>query len=325
MDTTTPTLVPVDRGGTVTQQPNGPDEPSRDEVSAPPPGSGVPPAPPPSGGVPAPPGKGSYPAPPPPGAPLSPTAAVSIRGLDKRFGSTHAVAALNLDIPGGSFFGLLGPNGAGKTTSLRMITGLLRPDAGQVLIEGRDIWAEPSEVKARIGVLPEDLRLFDRLRGRELLTYMGLLRRMDEQVIAERSEQLLAVLDLGSAASDLVVDYSHGMRKKIALAAAMLHGPRVLFLDEPFEAVDPVSARAIRTVLQRFTQRGGTVVLSSHVMALVEQLCDHVAIIHQGRTLTAGPLEAVAADGHLEETFVDLVGGHHVGEEELAWLGSSSG
>jgi ABC-2 type transport system ATP-binding protein len=288
----------------------------------------VPPPPPAPGGevapVPPPPEGSSYPAPPPPGAPLSPAAAVSIRGLDKRFGATHAVDALNLDVPRGSFFGLLGPNGAGKTTSLRMITGLLRPDAGRVLIDGRDIWAEPSEVKGRIGVLPEDLRLFDRLRGRELLTYTALLRRMDNETAAERADQLLAVLDLQSAANELVVDYSHGMRKKIALAAALLHGPQVLFLDEPFEAVDPVSARAIRTVLQRFTQRGGTVVLSSHVMALVEQLCDHVAIIHQGRTLTAGPLDAVAARGHLEETFVDLVGGHHVGEEELAWLGSSS-
>lgn len=264
------------------------------------------------------------PAPPPPGAPPSHGAAVSIRGLDKSFGHTHAVAALHLDVPRASFFGLLGPNGAGKTTALRMITGLLRPDAGQVWIDGTDVWAEPEVVKARIGVLPEDLRLFDRLRGRELLTYTGLLRRMDEATIEERAEQLLRVLDLGSAADELVIDYSHGMRKKIALAAALLHAPPVLFLDEPFEAVDPVSARAIRTVLQRFTENGGTVVLSSHVMALVEQLCDHVAIIHHGRTLAAGRLETLAQHGDLEQVFIDLVGGQDVGEEALSWLDSSS-
>ena len=264
------------------------------------------------------------PAPPPPGAPPSTSAAVSIRGLDKSFGHTHAVAALHLDVPRSSFFGLLGPNGAGKTTALRMITGLLRPDAGQVWIDGTDVWAEPEVVKARIGVLPEDLRLFDRLRGRELLTYTGLLRGMDEATIAERAEQLLRVLDLGSSADELVIDYSHGMHKKIALAAALLHAPPVLFLDEPFEAVDPVSARAIRTVLQRFTDNGGTVVLSSHVMALVERLCDHAAIIHRGRALAAGPLEALARHGDLEEVFIDLVGGQDVGEEALSWLDSSS-
>jgi ABC-2 type transport system ATP-binding protein len=231
---------------------------------------------------------------------------------------------LSLDVPGGSFFGLLGPNGAGKTTTLRMVTGLLRPDAGQVLIEGVDVWTDPRTVKARIGVLPEDLRLFDRLRGRELLTYTGLLRHLDEASIDERSGQLLDVLGLEDAAEELVVDYSHGMRKKIALAAALLHAPQVLFLDEPFEAVDPVSARTIRTVLRRFTERGGTVVLSSHVMALVEQLCDVVAIVHQGRAITVGPLEQLVRHGSLEDVFVELVGGHQVDGEALAWLASSS-
>ncbi len=249
---------------------------------------------------------------------------MSVRGLDKRFGRTHAVAALDLDVPRGAFFGLLGPNGAGKTTTLRMITGLLRPDAGVVSIDGVDVWKQPERVKARIGVLPEDLRLFDRLSGRELLTYTGLLRRMDESTIEERREQLLEVLDLQGGANELVIDYSHGMRKKVALAAALLHAPSVVFLDEPFEAVDPVSARAIRTVLSSFTRRGGTVVLSSHVMALVEQLCDHVAIVHQGRTVTAGRLEDLAEQGSLEEVFIDLVGGQHVEEEGLAWLASSS-
>jgi ABC-2 type transport system ATP-binding protein len=249
---------------------------------------------------------------------------VEVRGLLKHFGGVAAVDHLSLEVPRGAFFGLLGPNGAGKTTTLRMVTGLLRPEAGQVLIDGRDVWTDPPAVKGRIGVLPEDLQLFDRLRGRELLHYTGLLREIDETTVHDRADQLLDVLDLAGAADQLVVDYSHGMRKKIALAAALLHAPRVLFLDEPFEAIDPVSARTIRTVLQRFTTTGGTVVLSSHVMALVEQLCDHVAVVHQGRVVAAGRLDDVAPDGQLEERFVSLVGGREVGEEALEWLGSSS-
>lgn len=270
------------------------------------------------------PGSG-LPPPPPPGAPLDPSAAVSARGLVRSFGSVVAVDGLGLDVPKGAMFGLLGPNGAGKTTTLRLVTGLLRPDAGQVLIDGIDVWAEPERVKARIGVLPEDLRLFDRLRGRELLTYVGLLRRMPQEVIDERCDDLLTLLDLQDDAGAFVVDYSHGMRKKIALAAALLHAPRVLFLDEPFEAVDPVSARAIRSVLRRFADAGGTVVLSSHVMVLVEQLCDHVAIVHNGRVLTAGPIAQLAGRGELEDTFLRLVGRPDPDEEVLAWLGSSSG
>lgn len=269
--------------------------------------------------------RGSLPPPPPPGSALDTGAAVSVRGLGKTFGATVAVDGLDLDVPRGSFFGLLGPNGAGKTTSLRMVTGLLRPDRGDVLIEGEPLWPRPETVKGRIGVLPEDLRLFDRLRGGELLTYTGLLRRMPAGLVEERAGQLLDVLDLAAAADEFVADYSHGMRKKIALAAALLHNPGVLFLDEPFEAVDPVSGRAIRTVLRRFTASGGTVVISSHVMALVEPLCDHVAVIDHGRVLTAGPIRELADDGALEDVFVQLVGGRDPGEEALAWLDSSSG
>ena len=249
---------------------------------------------------------------------------MAARSLVKRFGTTTAVDHLDLDVPQGAFFGLLGPNGAGKTTTLRLVTGLLRPDHGQVWLDGIDVWSDPTTVKRRIGVLPEDLQLFDRLRGRELLTYTGLLRGLEPTVVEDRVEQLLEVFDLSGSANVLVVDYSHGMRKKVALAAALLHAPTVLFLDEPFEAIDPVSARTIRTVLKRFTDRGGTVVLSSHVMALVEQLCDHVAIVDHGRVAAAGPLAEVAGDSSLEERFVHLVGGSEVGEEVLAWLHSSS-
>src|ERR687888_267692 len=170
-------------------------------------------------------------------------AALAVRGLRKAYGPKLAVAGIDLDIPPGCFFGLVGPNGAGKTTTLSMVTGLLRPDDGTVSIGGHDVWRDPAAAKRRIGVLPEDLRLFDRLSGAELLTYNGLLRGMAAATVADRSRELLDVLDLTGAAGTLVVDYSHGMRKKIALAAALLHNPRVLFLDEPFEAIDPAPAR----------------------------------------------------------------------------------
>ncbi len=251
--------------------------------------------------------------------------AVTVRGLAKRFGPKTAVAGLDLDIGHGSFFGLVGPNGAGKTTSLSMITGVLRPDAGQVWIGGTDVWADPPVAKAMIGVLPEDLRTFERLKGGELLEYTGLLRGMTPDVIAERSTELLDVLGLAEAAGTMVVDYSHGMRKKVALAAALLHGPRVLFLDEPFEAVDPVSARTIRAVLERYTTGGGTVVFSSHVMELVEKLCDTVGIMHAGRLVAVGRLEDVRAGQSLEDTFVHLVGATDVDTSELSWLESSLG
>jgi ABC-2 type transport system ATP-binding protein len=191
-------------------------------------------------------------------------AALSVRGLRKAYGPKLAVDGIDLDIPPGCFFGLVGPNGAGKTTTLSMVTGLLRPDAGTVAIGGHDVWRDPAAAKRRIGVLPEDLRLFDRLSGAELLTYNGLLRSMPAATVADRSGELLDVLDLTGAAGTLVVDYSHGMRKKIALAAALLHNPRVLFLDEPFEAIDPVSARTIRSLLERYTVGGPSVEYSTH-------------------------------------------------------------
>jgi ABC-2 type transport system ATP-binding protein len=206
-----------------------------------------------------------------------------------------------------------------------MITGLLRPDAGEVRVDGLDVWRDPARAKATIGVLLEDMRLFDRLTGAELLTYTGLLRNMPADTVTQRSEDLLGVLGLDEAAGTLVVDYSHGMRKKIALAAALLHDPSVLFLDEPFEAIDPVSARTIRAVLERYTAGGATVVFSSHVMETVERLCDRVAIIDRGRVVTEGTIEEVRGPGTLEDTFVRLVGATDLGSKELGWLGSSSG
>jgi ABC-2 type transport system ATP-binding protein len=251
--------------------------------------------------------------------------AVSLRALAKRFGDKVAVAGISLDVPHGSFFGLVGPNGAGKTTTLRMATGLLRPDTGDVWVEGIDVWRDPVAAKRAIGVLPEDLHLFERLTGAELLTYHGLLRRMPAPVVHDRAAELIAVLGLGDAATTMVVDYSHGMRKKIGLAAALLHAPRVLFLDEPFEAIDPVSARTIKAVLERFTAGGSTVVFSSHVMELVESLCDRVAVVHAGRVVAEGSLDEVRNGRSLEDAFVALVGGTDPGAGGLGWLASSSG
>jgi ABC-2 type transport system ATP-binding protein len=248
--------------------------------------------------------------------------ALRLTGLTKTFGDNAAVDAIDLTVPAGSFFGLVGPNGAGKTTALSMAVGLLRPDGGTSAVFGTDIWADPVKAKALIGVLPDSLALPERLTGRELLTFLGQLRGLDPAVITERTRELLSVMDLEHAERTLVVDYSTGMRKKIGLATALLHAPRLLVLDEPFEAVDPVSAVALKTILARFVDGGGSVVLSSHVMALVEQLCDTVAIMVKGRVVADGPLDEVRGRGSLEETFVRLAGGDARAAEGLSWLAS---
>jgi len=249
--------------------------------------------------------------------------ALALRGLWKRFGDKIAVAGVDLDVPVGSFYGLVGPNGAGKTTTLSMATGLLRPDFGQVWVHGQDLWAYPTHVKTQLGVLPDGVRLFDRLTGAQLITYAGLLRGMDRDTVAARTADLLRALDLTADASTLVVDYSAGMTKKAALACALVHAPRLLVLDEPFEAVDPVSAANIRDILTTYvTTGGGTVIVSSHVMDLVQRMCDHVAVIAGGHVLAAGTVDAVRGDGSLEDKFVDLVGGRTTGEG-LEWLHTS--
>lgn len=246
--------------------------------------------------------------------------AVVVRGLWKRYDRKVAVGGVNLDVPRACFFGLVGPNGAGKTTMIRMLTGLLRPDAGQVWVEGVDVWADPVVAKARIGVLPDEFRLFDRLTGAELLEYCGLLRGMPPALIADRAHELLDVLGLAAEADKLVIDYSTGMRKKIALASALLHAPAVLFLDEPFEAVDPVSTRTLRTVLERFTDTGNTVVFSSHVMEVVERLCDRVGVVHLGQLIAEGPIDELRGGRRLEDVFVDLVGARQTDGAGLDWL-----
>ncbi len=259
-------------------------------------------------------------APTPDPAPNSgPAAALSLRGLAKRFGGKIAVDGISLEVPAGSFFGIVGPNGAGKTTTLSMATGLLRPDFGTAVVHGVDVWQHPLEAKRLMGILPDGVRLFDRLSGEQLITYAGLLRGMDKAVVAARVGELLAAMDLTQDAGTLVVDYSAGMTKKIALASALIHAPRLLVLDEPFEAVDPVSAANIRSILDRYVASGGTVIVSSHVMDLVQRMCDHVAVVARGRLLAAGTVDQVRNGMSLEDRFVQLVGGHsHT--EGLEWL-----
>ena len=250
--------------------------------------------------------------------------AVVVRGLRKSFGAKVAVAGIDLEIAAGSLAGLVGPNGAGKTTSLSMMTGLLRPDAGQVLAGGLDVWADPAAAKAIIGVVPDQARLFERLSGAELLEYAGRLRGLPAAEARSRAAQLLDVLDLAADAKRLVADYSAGMRKKAALGCALICNPSVLFLDEPLEGVDPVSADVIRRLLTRFTASGSTVLFSSHVMELVEQVCDHVSVIDKGRIVATGTTAQVRGGKTLQQAFIDLVGSRAGDGEGLSWLGSSS-
>src|SRR5215469_2134739 len=257
-------------------------------------------------------------------APRTGGAAVVVRGLRKKFGTKEAVAGIDLQVAAGSLAGLVGPNGAGKTTSLSMMTGLLRPDSGQILINGIDVWADPPAAKAAIGVVPAEVRLFDRLSGEELLEYAGRLRGLPAGQARTRAAQLLDVLDLAGDAKRLVADYSTGMRKKAALGCALIHNPPVLFLDEPLEGVDPISADVIRRLLTRLAGSGSTVLFSSHVMELVEQVCDHVSIIDKGMIVATGTTEQVRGGKTLQQAFIDLVGPRTTDEEGLSWLGSSS-
>lgn len=245
--------------------------------------------------------------------------ALAMRGLVKEFDGKVVVQGIDLEVPRGSFYAIVGPNGAGKTTALSMATGLLTPTSGTAEILGTDVWAHPNEAKSKVGVLADGLPTFDRLTGRELLTYVGLIRGMEAGVVKERTDSLLNTLGLADAEGKLVTDYSAGMTKKILLACALIHAPRLLVLDEPLEAVDPVSAQGIRHFLTQYVNAGGTVVISSHVMELVEGLCTHVAIIADGVVRAHGTLDEVRAGGSLTDRFIELAGGPSV-EGDLSWL-----
>ncbi|MGD2116708.1 MAG: ABC transporter ATP-binding protein [Acidobacteriota bacterium] len=258
--------------------------------------------------------------------------ALETRGLTRDFGELRAVDGIDLEVPQGSLYGFLGPNGAGKSTTIKCLTGLLRPTAGTVRILGRDPLADPVAVKRRLGVIPEDLALFDRLTGAENLAFVGRIHGLDPATVESRVHELLDLFDLADAAGTLVADYSHGMRKKVSLAAALLPSPRLLFLDEPFEGIDAVSSRQIKRLLQDFVGRGGTIFLTSHVLEIVERLASHVGIIHRGKLVAQGPIEElwVAEEGEtrsLEDAFLGAVGAlsaDGVLEEKggLSWLGS---
>ncbi len=239
--------------------------------------------------------------------------AVATSGLTRDFGSFRAVDGIDLAVPAGSFYGFLGPNGAGKSTTIKCLTGLLRPSAGTMRILGMDPQADPVSVKRRIGVVPEDLALFDRLTAQETLSFVAQVHGIDGGTAASRSADLLDLMDLKSAANTLVTDFSHGMRKKLSLAAALLPGPRLLFLDEPFEGIDAIASRQIKDLLLSFVNRGGTIFLTSHILEIVERLSTHIGVIARGRLVAQGPIADLRAGAggttSLEELFIGLVGG----------------
>lgn len=257
-------------------------------------------------------------------------AALVIRNLYKNFPGKVAVNNLSLTVPKGSFYGIVGPNGAGKTTAILAATGIIRPDSGNSWIAGHPLWSDPAEgsgveeevlaAKRSYGLLVDGLPVFERLSGKEYLEYLGYLRDIPGDELQQRIADLLKALDLEDAGKKYIADYSAGMKKKILLAGALLHSPEVLILDEPFEAVDPVSGEVIRTILRRYVDAGGTVILSSHVMELVEGLCDHVAIINQGTVVAAGTTEQVRAGKSLSERFVEAVGGKQLDTQSFGWL-----
>ncbi len=248
--------------------------------------------------------------------------AIQISGLSKTFGKKVAVRDLNLVVPQGSFFGFLGPNGAGKTTTIRMVTGLLGPTAGDAILDGHSIVKDPTAAKRQIGVVPDELALFDRLSLWEHLTMVGSVYGLNKNDSESRSRDLLNVLGLWDDRGTLAGDSSHGMRKKLALAMALIHGPSILFLDEPFEGVDPLAGKVLRKLLQRMSEKGTTIFLTSHILEIIEKLVDHVAIIADGEIALSASLADLTSGGStLEEAFVGAVGdGADMSAEDLGWL-----
>lgn len=250
--------------------------------------------------------------------------AVSTRGLRKDFGKIRAVDGLDLDVEAGSFFGFLGPNGAGKSTTIRILTGMLLPTAGTASVLGHDIVDDPVAAKKLMGVVSEDGAVFTRLSGTEYLEFVGRMYGMDRATIRDRSKELLELMDLATDASKLVVDYSHGMQKKLGFAAALIHNPRILFLDEPFEGIDAISGRLIKAVLSQLRRSGVTIFLTSHILEIVEKLCSEIAIIDHGRIVARGSLDQLrsrtAAGSSLEELFLDLVAKGTAEDRPLSWL-----
>jgi ABC-2 type transport system ATP-binding protein len=272
--------------------------------------------------------------------------AIATQGLTRRFGDLVAVQDVNLSVAPGQFFGFLGPNGAGKSTTIKMLTGLLAASSGRIEVLGLDLAQNSVDVKRQIGVVPEGMALFGRLTGAEYLNFVGRMYGLDRETAGKRTYELLDFMQLAEQPKTMVTDYSHGMQKKLALAAAVIHGPRILFLDEPFEGVDAIASGTLKAMLQRMIARGATIFLTSHVLEIVERLCSHLAIIHKGRLVAQGSLEELRAgveaqaaaalvgaplDGSaatvpgekltLEEIFLRIVGGTRHAGQELSWLG----
>ncbi len=253
--------------------------------------------------------------------------AVQTKDLTRRFGKLTAVNALNLNVPRGIIFGFLGPNGAGKSTTINMLASLLPPTAGTALVGGFDIRSEPLEVKRRIGVAPEGLCLYERLTASEQIELVGRLHDLGSAEIARRIPPLLDVLELENAADKMILDYSHGMRKKTALACALIHAPEIMFLDEPFEGIDPISTKAIKEILRdTVDRRGTTVFFSTHVMELAERFCDQVGIINKGQLISVGSIAelrqraGLPKDAPLEDVFIRSVGAEAEDTTLLDWL-----
>ena len=258
--------------------------------------------------------------------------AIVTAGLTRRFGDFTAVDNVNLSVAAGQFYGFLGPNGAGKSTTIKMLTGLLAPTAGRIQILGLDLATHLIEVKRQIGVLPEGMALFGRLTGSEYLNFAARMYGLGRNTAAQRTAELLDFMGLADQPKTLITDYSHGMQKKLAMAAAVIHGPRVLFLDEPFEGVDAVASGTLKTMLQRMIARGVTIFLTSHVLEIVERLCTHVGIINEGRLVAQGSLDELRAgvvpgdSGHtgekmtLEDFFLRAIGSSRIAAQELSWL-----
>jgi len=248
--------------------------------------------------------------------------AIETHQLTRHFGDFCAVDGLDLRVESGTFYGFLGPNGAGKSTTIKMLTGLLAPTAGAIRILGEDI-SQPDRAlaaKRRVGVVPENLALFDNLTAHEYLTFIGRMYGLDGPTLAERREELLTIMDLQGTGRKLTIEFSHGMRKKLALAGALIAGPELLFLDEPFEGVDAVAARVLRDTLHRCVQRGATIFLTSHVLEIVERLCTHVGIVARGRVVYESSMEEIRRTGSLEEKFLAAVGGGDTASQRLSWL-----
>ncbi len=254
------------------------------------------------------------------------TLAIETHQLSRYFNDFCAVGGIDLAVERGMFYGFLGPNGAGKSTTIKMLTGLLAPSGGEIRVLGQNMLVarEALEAKRRMGVIPEDLALFDNLTAREYLTFVGRIHLMPRDTIRDRSDELLSLLDLQGEEKKLTLEYSHGMKKKLALAAALLPNPDLLFLDEPFEGVDAVTSRVIRDLLAGFVARGSTVFLTSHVLEIVERLCTHVGIIVKGRLVEQASLESIRQGGTLEDSFLEKVGADPEATRKLGWLEATS-